>query len=106
MERSARILTQEALSKTDFTFTHERWNDTAWEERFSSAAHHVGTARMASSATTGVVDAALRVFSIDNLYVCDGSVFTTAGNVNNSLTISALGIRLAEHLARQHHSEG
>lgn len=42
----------------------------------------------------GVVDKNLKVFGIDNLYVCDGSIFTTAGNV----TISAFACRLAEHL--------
>jgi choline dehydrogenase-like flavoprotein len=69
-----------------------------WERTLASAAHHLGTARMASSPTDGVVDANLQVFGMSNLYVCDGSVFATAGSVNPSLTITALGIRLAEYL--------
>lgn len=101
MERSYRVLTKEAFSTEDYTFTHKSWEETRWEERYSSAAHHVGTARMAKQAADGVVDENLRVFGIDNVYVCDGSVFTTAGNVNNSLTISALAIRLAEHVGAQ-----
>jgi choline dehydrogenase-like flavoprotein len=100
MQRCFRVLTTEAFSSEHFSFTHKAWTDTGWEERYSSAAHHVGTARMAPNDRTGVVDASLRVFGVDNLYVCDGSVFATAGNVNNSLTISALAIRLDEHLAR------
>jgi choline dehydrogenase-like flavoprotein len=54
---------------------------------------------MAATDRTGVVDADLQVFGIDNLYVCDGSVCPTAGNVNISLTIAALAMRLAERLA-------
>ncbi len=99
MQRSFRVITTQAFSREHFDFTHKAWTDTGWEERFSSAAHHVGTVRMGATARTGVVDSSLRVFGAENLYVCDGSVFTTAGNVNNSLTISALACRLADRLA-------
>ena len=70
-----------------------RWNDT-----FSSAAHHLGTARMAHTLRDGVVDRDLKVFGFDNVWVSDGSVFPTAGSVNPSLTICALGHRLGAHL--------
>ena len=70
-----------------------RWNDT-----FSSAAHHLGTARMALTSRDGVVDRNLKVFGFDNVWVSDGSVFPTAGSVNPSLTICALGHRLGAHL--------
>jgi choline dehydrogenase-like flavoprotein len=69
-----------------------------WDETLASAAHHLGTARMAADPSRGVVDANLKVFGLDNLFVCDGSVFPTAGSVNPSLTITALGVRLADHL--------
>jgi choline dehydrogenase-like flavoprotein len=69
-----------------------------WIANFTSAAHHVGTARMAVSARDGVVNPQLQVFGVDNLYLCDGSVFPTAGSANPSLTITALGLRLADHL--------
>lgn len=69
-----------------------------WTEQYTSAAHHLGTARMASDPSRGVVNANLRVFGIDNLYVCDGSVFATSGSANPSLTITALGLRLGDHL--------
>jgi choline dehydrogenase-like flavoprotein len=45
-----------------------------------------------------VVDKNLKVFETKNLYVCDGSVFTTAGNVNSGLTIATFACRLAKHL--------
>lgn len=69
-----------------------------WEDVFASAAHHLGTARMAATERDGVVDGDLKVFGFDNVWVSDGSVFPTAGSVNPSLTISALGHRLGAHL--------
>jgi choline dehydrogenase-like flavoprotein len=72
-----------------------------WPQVLSSAAHHLGTARMAATPRRGVVDADLRVFGCSNLFVCDGSVFPTAGGTNPSLTISALALRLGDHLAKR-----
>jgi hypothetical protein len=69
-----------------------------WIKNFSSAAHHCGTARMSDSTTDGVVDKNLKVFNKENLYVCDASVFTTSGNANSAFTISALAVRLVEHI--------
>ena len=69
-----------------------------WEHVFTSAAHHLGTARMSVSPEDGVVDKNLKVFNINNLFICDGSVFPTSGNANSSLTIAALACRLADHL--------
>jgi choline dehydrogenase-like flavoprotein len=73
-------------------------NPDIWSRTVASAAHHLGTARMAARPEEGVVDSQLRVFGVPNLYVCDASVFPTAGSVNPSLTITALSLRLARHL--------
>jgi choline dehydrogenase-like flavoprotein len=69
-----------------------------WIDTFTSAAHHLGTTRMAAVSTHGVVNPNLQVFGVDNLYISDASVFPTAGSANPSLTITALGLRLARHL--------
>jgi choline dehydrogenase-like flavoprotein len=74
---------------------------TRWEESAASAAHHLGTARMASTQQNGVVDRDLKMFGFDNVWICDGSVFPTAGSVNPSMTICALGHRLGAHLNRR-----
>jgi len=68
-------------------------------ETLTSAAHHMGTARMAAGARSGVVDRDLKVWGVENLHICDASVFPTSGNANPALTISALAIRLADRLA-------
>ncbi len=62
--------------------------------------HHIGTTRMSSEPKDGVVDANLKVHSIDNLYVAGASVFRTPGISNPTFTIIALSMRLAEHLRR------
>lgn len=69
-----------------------------WQDSCASAAHHLGTARMATTPANGVVDPDLKVFGFENVWVSDGSVFPTAGSVNPSLTICALGHRLGAHL--------
>jgi choline dehydrogenase-like flavoprotein len=62
-------------------------------------AHQMGTTRMGTDRATSVVDPALRVHGIDNVYVAGGSVFPTAlGPTNPTLTIAALSLRLAKHL--------
>lgn len=63
--------------------------------------HHVGTTRMSSAPADGVVDANLKVHSIDNLYVAGSSVFRTPGISNPTFTIIALSMRLAEHLRQR-----
>ncbi|MBM3673941.1 MAG: hypothetical protein FJW88_03135 [Actinobacteria bacterium] len=46
------------------------------------------------------MDQDLKVFGTANLYVASSSVFPTAGISNPTLTIVALALRLADHLAR------
>jgi choline dehydrogenase-like flavoprotein len=69
-----------------------------WRASFTSAAHHLGSARMAQLPRDGVVDPDLKIHGIDNVWVCDGSVFPTGGNANPSLTICALAHRLSDHI--------
>jgi choline dehydrogenase-like flavoprotein len=49
--------------------------------------------------TRGVVDADTRVHEVSNLYVTGSSVFPTSGYANPTLTIVALALRTARHLA-------
>ncbi len=63
------------------------------------ASHHMGTTRMGDDPSTSVVDRNCRVHGIANLYVAGSSVFPTSGSANPTLTIVALSLRLADHLA-------
>jgi choline dehydrogenase-like flavoprotein len=61
--------------------------------------HNMGTNRMSANARDGVVDRFGKAHDLPNLYVSDGSQFTTGAACNPTLTIVALAIRQAEHLA-------
>ncbi|ETW14210.1 GMC oxidoreductase [Roseivivax marinus] len=61
--------------------------------------HNLGTNRMSERPEDGVVNANGRAHDVPNLYVSDGSQFTTGAAENPTLTIVALAIRQAEHIA-------
>jgi choline dehydrogenase-like flavoprotein len=63
--------------------------------------HNLGTNRMSASARDGVVNKWGQSWDVANLFVSDGSQFTTGGAENPTLTIVALAIRQAEYLADQ-----
>lgn len=63
--------------------------------------HHMGTTRMHSDPTQGVVDEFGRVHEMENLYVAGSSVFPTGGVSNPTLTAVALSLRLADHVAEK-----
>ena len=60
------------------------------------SAHTIGTCRMGTDRETAVVDDAGRSFDIENLWVCDNSVFPSSLSANPALTIMALSLRTAE----------
>jgi choline dehydrogenase-like flavoprotein len=63
--------------------------------------HHIGTARMGNDIRTSVVDANCKVHSVENLFIAGSAVFPTSSQANPTLTIIALSLRLADHLARR-----
>jgi choline dehydrogenase-like flavoprotein len=69
-----------------------------WTSGFEDAYHPMGTTRMSTDPTKGVVDADCHVHGVQGLYVCGSSVFPTGGYANPTLTIVALAMRLADHL--------
>ncbi|HET9627732.1 MAG TPA: GMC family oxidoreductase [Kofleriaceae bacterium] len=62
------------------------------------ADHAACTCRMSRDDAQGVVDPDLKIHGMDNLYVCSNAVFDSTGAVNPTLTLTALAIRLADHL--------
>lgn len=61
--------------------------------------HNLGTCRMSARPQDGVVNGFGQAHDVPNLFVSDGSVFTTGAAANPTLTIVALAIRQAEYLA-------
>ncbi|MCB4769311.1 GMC family oxidoreductase [Ancylobacter sp. Lp-2] len=65
------------------------------------ASHNLGSNRMAAKAEDGVLDANGRAWEVPNLFIADGSTFSTGGACNPTLTIVALAIRQADFMAKQ-----
>ena len=63
--------------------------------------HNIGTNRMSDNPRDGVVNRWGQTHDIPNLFVSDGSQFTTGAAENPTLTIVALAIRQADHIARE-----
>ena len=81
----------------------ERFMKSLWEavdasdvwtmDRF---AHTIGTCRMGTDPASNVVDPYGRSFDIENLWICDNSVFPSSLAANPALTIMALSLRTAD----------
>lgn len=63
------------------------------------AAHQIGTHRMGKDPQTSVVNDNLRAHDISNLYLVGSGSFVTSSSSPPTLTIAALAIRAAEHIA-------
>ena len=63
--------------------------------------HNMGTCRMSAKPADGVVNAFGQAHEVPNLFVADGSQYTTGAGVNPTLTIVALAIRQAAHIAER-----
>ena len=63
--------------------------------------HNLGTNRMSQKPRDGVVNKWGQTHDIENLFVSDGSQFTTGASENPTLTIIALAIRQADHIAKE-----
>lgn len=63
--------------------------------------HNLGTNGMSEKPEDGVVDKWGRAHEVKNLFVSDGSVFTSGGCENPTLTIVALATRQADYIAKE-----
>jgi choline dehydrogenase-like flavoprotein len=61
--------------------------------------HNLGTNRMSANARDGVVNKYGQTHDIKNLFISDGSQFTTGAGVNPTLTIVALAVRQGDNIA-------
>lgn len=73
-------------------------DDTAIFRDYYGGGHYMCTTRMGNDPENSVVDSDCRVHGYENLYIAGSSVFTTGGCANPTLTITALSMRLAEHI--------
>ena len=69
--------------------------------RPGASIHEVGTARMSVDPARGVTNPYGRTHEVPNLFISDGSVFSSAGAANPTLTIVALVLRQADYISRE-----
>jgi len=62
--------------------------------------HNLGTCRMSEKAADGVCNGYGQSHEVPNLFISDGSLFTTSAAENPTLTIVSLAIRQAEYIAQ------
>jgi choline dehydrogenase-like flavoprotein len=65
------------------------------------ASHEVGTVRMGADPRTSVLNSYCQARDVKNLFVTDGSCFTTSSEKNPTLTIMALSLRAADYIKEQ-----
>jgi choline dehydrogenase-like flavoprotein len=65
------------------------------------ASHEVGTVRMGKHRRTSVLNSYCQAWDVKNLFVTDGSCFTTSSEKNPTLTIMALSLRAADYIKQQ-----
>ncbi|HET9580040.1 MAG TPA: GMC family oxidoreductase [Usitatibacter sp.] len=63
--------------------------------------HNLGTCRMSDKPRDGVCNKHGQAHDVANLFISDGSQFTTGGGENPTLTIVTLAIRQADYIASQ-----
>jgi len=56
---------------------------------------------MGDDPKTSVVDASCKAHEVDNLYICDTSVFVTSTAVNPALTAIANALRIGDIIAER-----
>jgi choline dehydrogenase-like flavoprotein len=61
--------------------------------------HEIGGCSMGTDPKTSVLDAYCRSHDVPNLYVVDASAFPSSSEKNPTLTIMALALRTADHIA-------
>jgi choline dehydrogenase-like flavoprotein len=74
---------------------------TVWETPPYPSTHNLGTNRMSAKASEGVCNGFGQTHDIKNLFISDGSQFTTGAAENPTLTIVTLAIRQADYIAEQ-----
>jgi len=75
--------------------------DSYIQENELGFSHHTGTIRMSSDKSLGCVDKDLKIFGIDNLWVCSSAVFPTPSQASPTYTIMALAKRLSKNIKNE-----
>lgn len=97
--RRAKQVMLEALERLEPGISGRQLTPDPWPGEITTNWHHMGTTRMSTTESSGVVDADCRVHGIANLHVAGSSIFPSAGSTAPTLPIVQFSLRLADHLA-------
>ena len=87
--------------KNMFEILGEKTPDLGEEGAFDGAGHIMGTCRMGDDASNSVVDGNCCSHDHHNLFLLGAAVFPSCGSPNPTLTIAALALRGADHIAKR-----
>ena len=90
----------EEMKKRNIGVLQSNLKDTSPWPINSEASHHLGGTIMGNDPLKSVVNTDLKVHSVDNLYICSGSVFPTSGCANPTYTICALAVKLGDRIKK------
>jgi hypothetical protein len=71
------------------------------KNNFKGAQHYTGTIKIGSQRSNSVVNKDLKLWNINNLYICSTAVFPSSGCSNTGFTLLALTARLEDHLKKK-----
>jgi len=93
-------LEEQELASVDI-YSDLRNRDVNMLARADDSNHHMGGARMATSADQGVVDTNCKVFGTSNLYVAGAAVYPVSGFANPTFHAIAMGLRIGAYILAQ-----
>lgn len=71
------------------------------KNNFKVAQHYTGTIKIGSRRSNSVVNKDLKLWNINNLYICSTAVFPSSSCSNTGFTLLALAARLENHLKKK-----
>lgn len=99
MHPNSDALQQHGIKQTTALYESLGGTDVRASTGAGLACHNMGVARMSERPEDGVTNRFGQAHDVPNLFVSDGSTFTSSAAANPTLTIVALAIRQAEHIA-------
>jgi choline dehydrogenase-like flavoprotein len=101
MHPSSTAMQRHGINRTKQLYESIGGKDFRATEGVQIGCHNMGVARMSARPEDGVTNRWGQVHDVPNLFVSDGSVFTSSAAANPTLTIVALAIRQADHIAER-----
>jgi choline dehydrogenase-like flavoprotein len=101
MHPNSQAMQKHAIARSEALYESLGGEIVSKVEGVGVACHNMGVARMSARPADGVTNRWGQAHDIPNLFVSDGSVFTSSAAANPTLTITALAIRQADHIAER-----